>query len=75
MELTQRHPSVAEEQELLRLSRHVNRKLTEYGQRILAGEVSLAPYELQDDNACRFCTFHSVCVDLTGAWMAARSAD
>ena len=36
--------SVAEEQELLRLSRHVNRKLTEYGQRILAGEVSLAPY-------------------------------
>ena len=53
--------SVAEEQELLRLSRHVNRKLTEYGQRILAGEVSLAPYELQDDNACRFCTFHSVC--------------
>ena len=52
---------MAEDQELLRLSRHVNRKLTEYGQRILAGEVSLAPYELQDDNACRFCTFHSVC--------------
>ena len=53
--------SVAEEQQLLRLSRHVSRKLTEYGQRILAGEISLAPYELQDDNACRFCTFHSVC--------------
>lgn len=66
--------SVAEEQELLRLSRHVNRKLTEYGQRILAGEVSLAPYELQDDNACGSVHF-TVSADLIGAWMAARSAD
>ena len=53
--------SVAEETQLQRLSRHVSRKLSEYGERILDGEISLSPYELKDDDACRFCSFHSIC--------------
>ncbi len=53
--------SVAEEEQLHRLSRHVSRKLSEYGGRILNGEISLSPYELKEEDACRFCSFHSIC--------------
>lgn len=53
--------SVATEEQFLRLSRHVGEKLTEYGERILKGDIGLNPYELGDEDACRFCKFHSVC--------------
>lgn len=53
--------SVAEEEEFLRLSRHVQKKLMEYGERILSGDIRMEPYELGEEDACRFCRFHSVC--------------
>ncbi|MCD8196993.1 MAG: helicase-exonuclease AddAB subunit AddB [Lachnospiraceae bacterium] len=53
--------SVADEEQLLALSRHVSGKLKDYGERILRGEVSLAPYELRQEDACQFCAYHSVC--------------
>ena len=53
--------SVAEEDQLLRLSRHVKRKLSRYGEEILNGNISLSPYELREEDACRFCSYHSVC--------------
>ncbi|MCD8096519.1 MAG: helicase-exonuclease AddAB subunit AddB [Lachnospiraceae bacterium] len=53
--------SVADEEQLLALSRHASAKLKDYGERILRGEVSLAPYELRQEDACRFCAYHSVC--------------
>lgn len=53
--------SVAEEDQLFRLSHHVKRKLSEYGEEILNGTISLSPYELREEDACRFCSFHSVC--------------
>ncbi|MDO4260591.1 MAG: helicase-exonuclease AddAB subunit AddB [Eubacteriales bacterium] len=53
--------SVAEEEQLMALSRHVSRKLSEYGGRILKGEISLSPYELREEDACSRCAYHSVC--------------
>lgn len=53
--------SVADEEQFRRLSRHVQRKLSEYGERILKGDIGIRPYELGDEDACRFCRYHSVC--------------
>jgi ATP-dependent helicase/nuclease subunit B len=53
--------SVATEEEFQKLSRHVGKKLQEYGARILNGDIALNPYELGDEDACSFCSFHSVC--------------
>lgn len=53
--------SVADDEQFRRLSRHVQKKLAEYGERILKGDISLKPYELGDEDACRFCRYHSVC--------------
>lgn len=53
--------SVADDAQFQRLSRHVQKKLSEYGERILKGDIGLRPYELGDEDACRFCRYHSVC--------------
>ena len=53
--------SVAEEEQFLKLTRHVQKKLMEYGERILKGDIRMEPYELGDEDACRFCPYHSVC--------------
>jgi len=53
--------SVAEEEEFMQLLHHVSRKLSEYGERILKGDIRMQPYELGDENACSYCTYHSVC--------------
>ena len=53
--------SVAEEGQFLKLTRHVRKKLVEYGERILKGDIRMQPYELGDEDACRFCPYHSVC--------------
>jgi len=53
--------SVAEEEQFRRLSGHVRKKLSEYGERILKGDISIQPYELGDEDACRLCRYHSVC--------------
>lgn len=53
--------SVADEEQFGRLTRHVQKKLVEYGERILNGDIRMEPYELGEEDACRFCRFHSVC--------------
>lgn len=53
--------SVADDEQFRRLSRHVQKKLAEYGERILKGDIGLRPYELGEEDACRFCRYHSVC--------------
>lgn len=53
--------SVASEEQMMKLSGHVQKKLFEYGERILDGDIGLNPYELGDEDACRFCSYHSVC--------------
>ncbi len=53
--------SVAEEEQILRLSRHVQKKLVEYGERILNGDIGMKPYELGEEDACQYCSYHSVC--------------
>ena len=53
--------SVAEEEQFLKLIRHVQKKLVEYGERILKGDIRMEPYELGAEDACRFCPYHSVC--------------
>lgn len=53
--------SVAEEEQFLRLTRHVQKKLQEYGERILKGDIALRPYELNGEDACEYCSYHSVC--------------
>ncbi len=53
--------SAGTEEQMRELSRHVQRKLSEYGKRILDGDISLKPYEMGDETACSFCKFHEVC--------------
>lgn len=53
--------SVADEEQFRKISRHVHRKLSEYGERILKGDIRLYPYELGDEDACQFCKYHSIC--------------
>ena len=53
--------SVADDGQFELLARHVQRKLLEYGERILKGDIRIQPYELGDEDACRFCSYHSVC--------------
>ncbi len=53
--------SVATEEQFERLTRHVQKKLVEYGERILKGDIRMQPYELGTEDACRFCRYHSVC--------------
>lgn len=53
--------SVADDRQFQLLSGHVQKKLLEYGERILKGDIRMLPYELGDEDACRFCSYHSVC--------------
>ena len=53
--------SVADEEQFGRLTRHVQKKLREYGERILKGDIRMQPYELRDEDACGVCPYHSVC--------------
>lgn len=53
--------SVAEEAQFQSLIGHVQKKLVEYGERILGGDIRMYPYELGEEDACRYCRYHSVC--------------
>ena len=53
--------SVADDRQFELLAGHVQKKLLEYGERILKGDIRMLPYELGDEDACRFCSYHSVC--------------
>lgn len=52
---------VAEEEQFELLMGHVKRRVAEYGERILNGDIRLDPYEMGTDDACRYCAYHSVC--------------
>lgn len=53
--------SVAEEKQLELLLQHVQRQLIDYGSKILEGDISMQPYELGEQDACMYCSYHSVC--------------
>ena len=44
-----------------RVSEHVNRKIREFGKRILQGDISVNPYEAGNRNSCTYCDYRSVC--------------
>lgn len=43
------------------MSEHVNRTIVEAGEHILAGDVSVRPYELSNRTGCDYCPYHTVC--------------
>lgn len=52
---------VAEEKRFLLLSEFVHQKLSQEGERILAGDVAISPYRLDKNTACEYCSYRSVC--------------
>ena len=53
--------SVANRERFARLSQFVHRKLKEAGQKILDGEIGVAPYKNGQRTACDYCPYHAVC--------------
>ena len=53
--------SVANRERFARLSQFVHRKLKEVGQKILDGEIGVAPYKNGQRTACDYCPYHAVC--------------
>ncbi len=53
--------SVMSEEELATVSEYVNHKVKKIGQEILAGRISVNPYEKGNANACTYCAYKKVC--------------
>lgn len=47
--------------DFMTLSEHVNRRIVDTGRRILAGDVSVKPYDLSNRTGCDYCPYHTVC--------------
>lgn len=43
------------------MSEHVNHMIVETGRSILAGDVSVHPYELSNRTGCDYCPYHTIC--------------
>lgn len=43
------------------MAEYVNRRLIGAGRRILGGDVSVSPYELDGQRGCDYCPYHTVC--------------
>ncbi|HEY8394635.1 MAG TPA: PD-(D/E)XK nuclease family protein [Thermaerobacter sp.] len=56
-----RNSRVIDRSRLERLFRHVERRLTELGERLLAGRADVAPYRYKEESPCRSCSFRAVC--------------
>ncbi len=52
---------VASAEEFSVISEFVNEKITETGKRILSGDVSMRPYQLEKQRGCDYCPYHAVC--------------
>lgn len=52
---------VASGEEFSVLSGYVNEKITETGRQILAGNVAMKPYQLDQQSGCDYCPYHAVC--------------
>ena len=48
-------------EQFARISSYVNHVIEELGKRMLAGEISVNPYELKGNSACTWCGFRSIC--------------
>ena len=53
--------SVASQEQFQQVIHYVNRKIRELGSRMLEGEISVNPYELEGRTACDFCSYRGVC--------------
>lgn len=52
---------VASTEEFALISEYVNKKITETGKRIFAGDVAMKPYQLDKQSGCDYCPYHAVC--------------
>ena len=52
---------VASAEDFSVISQFVNKKITETGQRIFAGDVAMKPYQLDKQSGCDYCPYHAVC--------------
>ena len=40
---------------------YVNKELLDAGKKIMAGDVSVSPYQLDEKRGCDYCPYHTVC--------------
>ena len=52
---------VASAEDFAVISEYVNKKITETGKRIFAGDVAMKPYQLDKQSGCDYCPYHAVC--------------
>lgn len=52
---------MASTEDFYTMEEHVNHTIVEAGRRILAGDVSIHPYELVNRTGCDYCPYHTVC--------------
>jgi len=52
---------VASAEDFAVISEYVNKKITEAGKRIFAGDVAMRPYQLDKQSGCDYCPYHAVC--------------
>ena len=55
------YSSVIKEEDMQVVSNYVNQKIRELGRGILAGTISVNPYEQNGNTACTYCAYKSVC--------------
>ena len=56
-----KHSKVADEETFDLLRNHIHQLIRQAGIEITSGKIELNPYENKEGNACRFCSFKSVC--------------
>ena len=56
-----RESAVASMQEYSAISHYVNRKVKEFGKRILEGDIQVNPYEDGQRLSCTYCAYRSIC--------------
>lgn len=52
---------IANKEEFFALKNHVRNLYEQAGNRIISGQVDIAPYKLQDRTPCQFCSYKPVC--------------
>ncbi|MBQ8278320.1 MAG: helicase-exonuclease AddAB subunit AddB [Roseburia sp.] len=52
---------VASAEDFSVISEFVNKKITDAGKRIFAGDVAMKPYQLDKQSGCDYCPYHAVC--------------
>lgn len=55
------YSSVIKDEDMQAVSSYVNRKIRELGRGIMAGTISVNPYEQNGNTACTYCAYKSVC--------------